>query len=84
MISQILKDPAPYPMVYIPPNVGYWEESLNNANPESTSRVLQESTDIYEDEGNTAYRKYFLGQVRVKVNVEGHLLHDNLWKMNLK
>lgn len=51
-------------MVYIPPNVGYWEESLNNANPESTSRVLQESTDIYEDEGNTAYRKYFLGQVR--------------------
>lgn len=84
MISQILKDPAPYPMVYIPPNVGYWEESLNNANPESTSRVLQESTDIYEDEGNTAYRKYFLGQVRVKVNVEGHLLHDNLRKMNLK
>ncbi|XP_052719146.1 rap1 GTPase-activating protein 1-like isoform X15 [Crassostrea angulata] len=61
-MEQILKDPAPYPMVYIPPNVGYWEESLNNANPESTSRVLQESTDIYEDEGNTAYRKYFLGQ----------------------
>nr|XP_034336407.1 rap1 GTPase-activating protein 1 isoform X16 [Crassostrea gigas] len=61
-MEQILKDPAPYPMVYIPPNVGYWEESLNNTNPESTSRVLQESTDIYEDEGNTAYRKYFLGQ----------------------
>ncbi|XP_061189906.1 rap1 GTPase-activating protein 1-like isoform X3 [Saccostrea echinata] len=61
-MEQILRDPAPYPMVYLPSNVGYWEESSDILPTESPDNVLQDSTDIYEDQGATAYRKYFMGQ----------------------
>nr|XP_022286272.1 rap1 GTPase-activating protein 1-like isoform X13 [Crassostrea virginica] len=61
-MEQILKDPAPYPMVYLPSNVGYWEESLDTSAPDPSCGLLQGTSEIYEDQGATAYRKYFLGQ----------------------
>ncbi|XP_078336024.1 uncharacterized protein LOC111099157 isoform X3 [Crassostrea virginica] len=61
-MEQILKDPAPYPMVYLPSKVGYWEESLDTSAPDPSCGLLQGTSEIYEDQGATAYRKYFLGQ----------------------
>ncbi|XP_056020161.1 rap1 GTPase-activating protein 1-like isoform X6 [Ostrea edulis] len=61
-MEQILKDPAPYPMIYLPSNVGYWEESSEILTTESHDKLLQESRDVYVDQGATAYRKHFLGR----------------------
>jgi uncharacterized protein len=69
LFFQILKDPAPYPMIYLPSNVGYWEESsAETLTTESLDKLLQESRGVYVDQGATAYRRHFLGQVRNNFN----------------